>query len=248
MNRNIQCDAMILKSMRSGELHRRLTLISPQLGLFDATAYGARKGSAKLAGLVEPFVHGRVYAYYNPVKQQYSLQDIKVEQFRESLRDDLVDLYSASFFAELILKSFGSGGDHEAVYALMLELLDEIEQKRDHHHLIIQGCWRFLHLFGLAPDLLTCAACGRPLGQAIGSLHHGEHGLWCESCLPFAPAGAALDVASRRYLSYTAELPLQKALRVSLAAEAARMLKNALLHYMDSITDGRLKTIKSGIL
>ncbi len=231
-----------------GELHRRLTLLSPQLGLFDAVAFGARKGSGKLAGIVEPFVTGRVFAYHNPAKDQYKIQDVKVTDYHEFLRENIVDLYTASFFAEIVLKSFGSGGDHEETYVLLTELLDGIEAHKDHNHIIIQGCWRFLELFGIAPDLYYCASCGKPFHTLTSRIHPQGNELLCEHCLPASSTEYVIDYAGRRYLSYTQSLSVEKALQVSLTKSSARILKNVLLHYMDGITDGRLKTTKSGMI
>jgi len=248
MNRNIQCDAIILQTHRMGDLHRRLTVLSPQLGLFSAIAYGARKGSGKLSGMVEPFVSGHFFLYYNPVKDQYKIEDIKTEDHREFLRENLTDLYTASFFAELVIKSFGSGGDHTGAYQLLLELLDGIKNRADHSHILIQGCWRFLDLFGLRPDIEHCASCGQPFGQNVCQIHTNEHGLWCSSCLSVVTDQYAIDYVHRRYLQHTQRLPLHKSMKVSMDAAASARLKTALLHYIDAITDGRLNTMRSGLL
>jgi DNA repair protein RecO (recombination protein O) len=229
-------------------MHRRVVLLSPELGLITATAYGVRKSGAKLSALCQPFVSGRFYLYANHAKQQFKIEDIKAERFHESLNRDLSTLYAGSFFAELIVRSYAGGNEHRAMYDLLLGLLDAIEVGDDLQFLLIQGCWRFLILLGLAPDVEYCVSCGKPLENGSGTLHFTDNGLWCQQCLAQHDTARQLSVDQRRYLHHTQDLDLGKALKVKLTPERAVHLKRVLIHYIDHATDGNLKTVRSGLL
>ncbi len=248
MNRHIQSDALILKSTRMGDTHRIIVLFSPELGIVRAAAFGSRKGTGKLSGLVSPFISGRFFLYHNPMKDQYKIEDVRPIAFREYLQKDIVKLYTASFFAEVVLKTHSSGGDNLLVYELVTALLDLQEQDIDHEYLLIQGCWRLLNMFGLRPDLQECASCGETFGDDMSWIHVKEHGLWCGRCYPAQNDSMRIGFVQRRYLSYTEKLPLEKAVKVKLHSDQTQQLKNTLLQYMDSLTDGYLKTLKSGML
>ena len=248
MTRHHQCDAVILKSVRMGDTHRIIHLLSPELGIIQAAAFGSRKGTGKLAGMVSPFVSGRFFLYHNPQKDQYKIEDVKPYAYREYLQQDLTSLYTASFFAEVVLKSFGSGGDHEQTYDLLIRLLDLLERVEEYAYLLIQGSWRFLGLFGLEPDLGSCASCGRSFGEEAAWLNLTEHGLWCADCSSSRDEFTALGYAQRRYLHYTGSLPVERAASVRLPSAQADRMKHLLLRYMDSLTGGYLNTLKSGLL
>lgn len=246
MNRHVSTQAVVLKSVRMGEMHRLVTLLSPELGVFQAAAFGARKGSGKLTGLLEPFSSGTLYVYHNPVKQQYKIEDMNVDEFREGIRNSLRHVYAASFFAELVMKSYGSGGEHESSYRLLLSLYDALCTQEDLDPILIQGCWRFLAILGLTPDVHYCASCGKELGREAAVLNLQDHGLWCTDCLPVHSSDMVMDAGARNYLRYTGELPLEKALPVRVSS--VERLKRILLGYIDVITEERLKTLRSGML
>jgi DNA repair protein RecO (recombination protein O) len=44
MERNITTLAIVLQVVRWGELHRKVSLLTPELGIIDVLVYGARKG------------------------------------------------------------------------------------------------------------------------------------------------------------------------------------------------------------
>ena len=44
MDRNIRTRAIVLSVRKYGELHKALTVLSPDLGLLDVVIFGGRKG------------------------------------------------------------------------------------------------------------------------------------------------------------------------------------------------------------
>lgn len=248
MNRSLQCEGVILQVSRMGDMNRRVRLLSPELGLIDAVAYGVRKSGAKLSAVTQPFVTGRFYLYVHHAKGQYKIEDIWPENLHETLNRSLETLYAASFFAEVILYSYAGGDDHKAMYDLITELLGGLEADGALDFIVIQGSWRLIRLLGIAPDLQHCSACGRELAAETAALHYSDAGLVCSTCSAHHGASSMLTVDQRKYLLHTQDLGLAQALRITLSPQRAVELKRALIALIDHTADGRLKTVRSGLL
>ena len=76
MMRTSTTDAVVLRKIRIGEIHKALTLFSPEKGLLSAIAHGAFKIRSRLRTATEPFHVIRVYLYHDPVRNQYKVTDI----------------------------------------------------------------------------------------------------------------------------------------------------------------------------
>ena len=249
MERNIRTEAIILSSRRMGDLHRSVTLLSPDLGLLQAAAFGAQKGKSKLSGWVEPFVSGVFNLYYNPVKQQYKIMDIGTCKFREFLRLDIYAFYLASFWAELIIKTYGGGGEYRDLYNLIMESLDVLSNGAgvDNQNLLVQTIWRFLTIIGYAPELGECPECGKSLANSETLVFDtGVNAFLCSSCGRYQEL--AIYQGSRKYLLYTRTLPLQDAVAVNLSGKAMDNLRKVLISLVLHVVGGSLKTLQGGIL
>lgn len=247
MNRNLSCEAVVLHTTKMGDMHRRVALLSPQLGLIWAAAFGARKGSGSLAGAVQPFYGGTFFLYHNPQKDQYKIEDARIDSYREYLIGDLSSLYVASLFCELIIATGSSGGEYEESYQLLLSILDGLEDGAKSNYILVHGIWRFLNLMGLLPDVDTCSNCLLPLGQQKAYLDTDEQGFVHPGCtnrhdLP------ALEIAELDYLRYTSPMELTQAIQVRIARTPGMNIKRLLVYLLDQVTEGRLKTLRSGML
>lgn len=250
MNRNIKTEAIVLQSKRSGDIHRNLTLLTPELGIISATAFGVRKGSSRLSGRVGQFVSGQFFLYYNPVRGSYKIDDVEPENFYPDITQDMNKFYTASFWAELMLHSYGSGGDYRNAFTLSLDFFSVLNTKVKIDMLIIQALWRFLIISGLKPDLVHCGVCGkRYLEDAMIYLDSDNVNTCCDSCRrSFGDSQECIYPGARKLLLFTEAQALEKAVLISISSEAGNALKNYLLHVIDDITEGSLRTLKSGLI
>lgn len=193
----------MLRSVRSGEYHKALTILTPGEGLLRAMAFGAYKGKSKLSGATEPFTEGEFFLYRNPVKEQVKISDIAPGSVHEPVRRDLKRLYTASFWAELVIKTYGGGGEYEKLYRFFRRGLEYLETVRETEIdlLKLQFFWRYIEFLGMMPSLEECADCGRGM-EPEEPMYLGEGELLCGEC---APAHAeSLEPAGRAYLLETA--------------------------------------------
>ena len=109
MSRNIRTEAIVLKTGRVGEIHKSVTLLTPELGLVEAIAHGVYKGKGKLGGVSDPFCWSMSYLYYEPVKKNYKITDMECRELFERIRGDLGRYYAASLWAEVVIRSHAGG-------------------------------------------------------------------------------------------------------------------------------------------
>ncbi|PKL27210.1 MAG: DNA repair protein RecO [Spirochaetae bacterium HGW-Spirochaetae-2] len=248
MERNSTSEAIVLTNRRWGELHRLVTLLSPTLGIFDAVAYGARKG--KLAGGIEPFTIGTFYLYHNGAKNTYSITDIDPQYRVDAIRTDLRRLYTANTLAELAMRMHG--GDFSELYSVLCNhVLLLSDDSVDPRRVLIQYIWKFVRIMGLEPDLTACPVCSRTFGeQEILSFNTGLHVPCCDKCADVDTGGfeLALGPGARRYLILTRTLSDHDSVLVELSETATLRLVGYMIRYVTNILGGPLRSLAGGVL
>lgn len=244
MERNITTLAVVLQSRRCGELHRKVSLLTPELGILDVLVYGARKG--RQAGKIERFLTGKFFLYYNPVRQEYSLVDVEPLAPHDALGEDIRCVWAASFCVELAMRTVG--GESLQMFLLLSQALDLLESGAIIDRVLIQYVWKLLHIAGNAADLACCPVCDRAydptevLGFNMSLLAPCCHSCAGEGDEMILPPGA------RRYLSLTEGLELEEAVAVELSEAAQQRIKSYMLRYASLFAGGGLKTLAAGVL
>ena len=251
MERHTAVEGIILRNRRTGDIDRRVTLLSPEIGIIDATAYGARKSKGSLSGKIDSFTSGRWFLYHNPVRDIYKIEDADQLVQRDFLRESLAASYTASFWAESILKTHGGIHESAPLYHQLISSLQALQDQGSSDGLLVQSIWRFLGIIGYGLILDRCSQCGRIIKDQDTLFLHGDgDALTCPLCTGTGGDGGSGMIlpGGRRYLQVTTEMPLHEALRVGLSDESMRALKRLLLQYLDILTEGTMQTIKSGLI
>jgi DNA repair protein RecO (recombination protein O) len=247
MFRSSSTQAIVLRKTRVSEIHKGLTLLTPQRGLVQALAHGAYKIRSRFRSASEPYSHLKVYLYHDPVKDQYKITDLEALHLFDGIRGDLPKFYTASLWAEVSLKSYGAGEDSSLLYQLLLDALTHLDRgsAEETARISIQFLWRFMHLLGLLPDFESCGWCGNPIepGEAVFFVP-GEATAVCGGCRPEGSLG--LSAGAARYLAATLEMPFAQGVRVRLAAESSAALKQASYQLVQGLLETTLNTIRSG--
>ena len=92
MERNIKTQAVVLSVRRFGDLHKAVTLLSPDLGLLDAIIFGGRKG--KKTALAPLFSISEMQLYHNPVRNEHSVVEAVSSFVPMNITEDLACTYS----------------------------------------------------------------------------------------------------------------------------------------------------------
>lgn len=250
MGRNFRTEGVILKAYRVAEFHKGLIIISPDAGVFHATAFGAYKGKSKLSGVTEPFTAGDFFLYHDPVKDRYKVSEVVPRTYNEALRGDLDRYYTGLFWSELIIKSFGGGSEFAQLYYLLSSALDFLGRTQHVERANLQFVWRYLDITGFLPDISICGSCGReiepaePLYWQNGEFVAGECRLAAEGDLDLL----ILTPAAKKYLQHTSRLSAAQTEAVSLSAGELRGLKRLLYAIIEDVVGFRLNTLQKGVV
>jgi len=250
MGRNFRSKGVILKAYRVAEYHKGLVIISPEVGIFHATAFGAYKGKSKLSGVTEPFTEGDFLLYHDPVKDRYKITDVMPLTYHEELRTDLDRYYTGLFWSELLIKSFGGGSEYAQLYSLLHSALNFLGTTRHIDRANLQFVWRYLDITGFLPDLSVCAACGRPIGPGdMLFWRAGEFiGRDCASATGEQQELHSLSPAARKYLLHTAGLAPEKTEGIGLSGSEMGGLRQLLYAVLEDVIGFQLNTLQKGVV
>jgi DNA repair protein RecO (recombination protein O) len=248
MSRTNRFEAVILKARRFGEIHKSVTMLSPQEGLVSAIAYGAHSQKGRLRGAVDPFHRGICYLYTNPVKDQHKVTDFDVQSYYSGLRERIDRFYAASLWAEVLLKSYAGGNEAGPVYELLtagLSVLEGAESQNAARRATAQFLWRYFVRIGSNPELDRCLGCGREIGaEEVRRYRPFASGVVCLDCA--GEEGMRLSPGAVRYVSETATRPFAEAAEIGLAAGALSELTGFLFSLAEGVLEQRLNTLKTG--
>lgn len=244
MNRSSTTEVVILRNGRIGEIHKSVSMLSPDMGLISAVAHGAYSQKGKLRGVTNPFSFGRCYLYTDPVKQSVKITDLSVHDFFPGLREDIAKFYTASLWAELVLHTFGGGGESATLFALLVESLRALDAAPDFEPVTVQFLWRYLAVSGLQPDVEECTACGAPLsGMRAWDPSHG--GFLCDACVQTGDR-AALTAGAAAYLRHSGSLPFLQSLDIGLDAASMTNAKRMLYRIVQDVAETPLNSLRIG--
>lgn len=248
LERNIESDCIVLTSKKWGAMHKRVTLLSKELGLFDAIIYGGQKG--KLSSASESCTPLHAYLYYVRSKEEYTLKDVTISYDIDNIKGDLTRHYTSQACVEIILKMHG--GDYSELYDLLLSsilLLNEIDVTP--MNVLIQYMYRVIGIMGLMSDLHICSLCDNPYKEEeIVYVHPIQNIFCCTRCFDEAsePYKVRFSPGMMRYLRFTHHLSIQEAVKVVLSEAATKKIVYALVDYMNIILGYSLKSLMKSFL
>jgi len=246
MYRNLTTQAIVIRRERLGEFHKSLVLLTSNMGLVRAAAYGAYRMHSSLRMGSEPFTVSLARLYINPVKQSYKVTELEIRQTFETVTRDLPRLAAASLWAEVVLKSYAAGETSDMLFQLFLQSLQLLDRAGagEEPYVTIQFLWRFLSLAGYQPAVDACCQCGASLhAGATAFFSSSVHGFLCPLCVP--PGALAVPAGAVRYLAATGQLTLSSAVAVTLEPAGLRALRHVLPMMVQSVLEGELVTLRA---
>ncbi len=240
MERNINTQAVVLSVRKYGELHKAVTLLSPELGILDAIIYGGRKG--KKTALAPLFSISEMQIYHNPVKKEYSVVEALSSFVPLSITEDLGSTYTASFFCEMIAKS--PSDEPAQTFSLLCDALRALEENPSARKRITAAfVWKLMQISGTACDLEYCPVCDRQYTEDEILLFSNPIGVpCCKACSD--SEYLVLLPGSRRYLRYTMGMDFPDAASVVLNPAAEDRIYSYMLRWAAIFAQSQIKTLK----
>lgn len=241
MERSIQTQAIVVKTAKVGEMHKLVTLLSPDLGLINVMLYGGRKG--KKTALAPLFSSGTFQLYHNPVRNEYSLEEAVTTFLPEAIMEDLQCTYAAYLLCEIVAKT--SSDEPKPVFELLQRALLLLEKDpQSVQRIIISFIWKFLQISGLAPELEYCPVCERKLEEEEILLFARQ--LASPACKNCGDSDyLVLPPGARRYLKFTQSLDLERAVAVQLNPPAQARILAYMLKWIKIQVNTPLKTLEN---
>jgi DNA repair protein RecO (recombination protein O) len=238
MSRTAVYSALILKSRASGESNREVFLLTAEEGIIKATVFGGPK--SKLRAHASPFNSGKVWLYYNPVKDSAKISDFDVHSWRPGLRELYERTMAAGAITDTVLATHGGGGSWEYALHLATTALDALESANEDlcSRILIHFLWRWAGFLGLQPQVECCAACEKKADALWFSSREGS--VLCDDCAPEQTGLIRLDLGCRRWLSAVAQLESSQLSRYSMDNKSIREVKSLAAAVLTEVLGKRL--------
>ncbi len=249
--RNYITEAVILKKYRIGEIHKGLRIFSREHGLMNVIAHGAYKMKNRFRIVTEPFIHSRMYIYYNPIKETNKLNDIELIDPFEKIRKSIVKYYTASLWAEFLMDTKAGGNEFSELFDLLviaLKILDNIEEEKS--VLISLGFLiRMIHHMGFMARDIHCTVCDKKIDKGEDIFFSTrDASVRCRICKN--TTDMKLSGESVSFLYSSMDLPLGRLIDETHEISSLFPLKRFVYVKLESLTDTVMNSIRSsgGIL
>jgi len=243
MTYKIKAQAIVLRARRVGENHRGLQVLVSGKGLVDSLAYGAMSRRSSLRNTALPYNRGVAGLHYDGSRRRWRLHSFDPVNTYDGLREDLDRFYTASTWAEILLRSYGSGEDSEALFSLVASALALLSQcmPRGIPRLNCAFLWNFLKIEGVRPELNQCSRCSGDMdGGAVYFLPNGL--LICPNCVENGLN--ELSLGTIRWLLAVSNIELDRAAKIGLPNRSTAAMERWLLSIVQTLLERPLKSLQ----
>ena len=193
-------EAIVLKTQRSGETSKIITLYSPKFGKLKVVAKGSRGLKSRFFGSLEPLNHISIVYYFKVTREYQFLSQADIIHAHDTIKNDLNKYALAMVFCELVDRTELEQAN-PYLFQILVDVLKGIDQTQ--HNLINYYLWfllRFLKINGFTPDFACCKICqtDSPQEQVRFSIVNGSFS--CGKCSGQEPMAITVSAASIGYL------------------------------------------------
>ncbi len=203
----LKTEAIVLRSIRSGEADRILHLYTPRHGRLGAIAKGARRARSRFGARLEPFFHVRA-VLHDGRGELLTVTSVDTVAAHGALRDHAATLDAAARACDALARLFETPEPHPEVFTLLANelalLSSDAAQARPANGLAFR--MKLLLAAGIVPQLGACVSCGEP--EHLRGFSAAAGGVVCSSC---EAAAFPLDEESYRFLVGALGQPLAQA-------------------------------------
>jgi DNA repair protein RecO (recombination protein O) len=196
--REIDSEALVLRSKTTGENDLLCDFLTPDLGRLHGVARHGRKSHKRFGTVLESLNWVRVRG--RDAGGLVSLEEAVLVRPWHRL-DAHLPLLTCGFHAlELVRRLVPERSPDARVFDLLVECLQALDRSppEEARTPIARFEFRLLDASGFAPNLKECLSCRRPRGrEETFAFVYREGGLFCPDCRPRSGSGAS-DVFTRR--------------------------------------------------
>src|SRR6201996_2915789 len=206
----MNAEAIVLRTWPIREADQIVALFTREFGKVKGVAKSAAKSRRRFGGALEPMTHVRASYVEKPRQDLVRLDYFEIVRSPLSVAVDYTRLSALAFFAEVIDETQPDHDPNDAVFRLVLSVLEAAETDGVWMPVTYFALW-MTRLMGWLPELKRCMICGEELGGGPAYFHALSDGLvcvhhkrlasgtlsaesqWLAAQIFHAPAGALLD-------------------------------------------------------
>jgi DNA repair protein RecO (recombination protein O) len=179
----LESHALVVRTVEVGESDVIATLVTEQAGKVSAIVRGARKGSRRVGGALEP-VHTIAVLLEDRGAELTTLKESRIVRMRTNVVGDLDALEAAGTALRWARHLFPPRTPEPAGWAVLLGLLDALDaQTGSPRPELARAGLAMLAAVGYALELEACAICGRPCPEGRSAcVDPARGGLVCRAC------------------------------------------------------------------
>ena len=239
-------EGIIFRQTRMVQGRRMILLFTREYGKISVGRNIGDKGRSKSSLALRPFTYGNYQIFEG--RNYYELDRADAITSWYAIGEDLDRYAAASFVLELTEKMLPEGLPQPAVFSLIIEFMEELEQrKKKYMTLVLAYEIKLLRILGVFPVMDSCAVCGRK--EDLELFSPSEGGMICAECAERLRANgqealifhAGNDIVN--VVKYFAKNPLRSFSGIALSDEVADELQRIIKAYMEYHFDlGKLKS------
>jgi len=180
--RRIDTPALLVRSVKYGEVDLVLTFFTESDGKLAAIARGAQKNSKRFAGALEP-IHELFIILEDKGKELCTLKESRIARARTGVASDLDAMETAGRALRWVRHLCPARTPEPGAWRELRSLLDVLDTRTEipiEQHLATFAL-RLLAEVGYGLELERCAICGRPCPEGRAA-HVASSGLVCSQC------------------------------------------------------------------
>lgn len=246
--KNVKTHCIVLKSSVVREIDKSVTLISPDIGIFTVTAFGACKSRNRFGGKLEPFsvLSAELTVRMRATEEERQFKELTLLDSFENLTKSYETVLTAQFFCEVLLKN-NTAGEDRRMFSLLyhaLKALNRCGAKESETAVVINFLVRYLAFAGFFAPLSECSLCGRAFQEnETVFMQRQDHQPYCAGCV--CGGSVPLESELRDYLNTVLKIPFAETSEIPINTDGGRKLKVYLISLLKELSGFRYKTLES---
>jgi DNA repair protein RecO (recombination protein O) len=179
----IEGDALVVRTVEIGEADVIATLVTEQAGKVGAVVRGARKGSPRVGGALEP-IHTIAVLLEDGGGELATLKEARIVRTRPRVAENLEALGAAGSALRWARHLFPPRTPEPVGWRVLIDLLDVLDEctGSPRRELASAGL-ALLSAVGYGLELKGCVSCGRPCPEGKAAcVDPARGGLVCRAC------------------------------------------------------------------
>ncbi len=159
----MNAEAIVLRTWPIREADQIVALFTREFGKVKGVAKSAAKSRRRFGGALEPMTHVKASFVEKPRQELVRLDYFEILRSPLSLAVDYTRLSALAFFAEVIDETQPDHDPNDAVFRLLLSVLEAAEAGSVWMPVTYFALW-ITRLMGWLPELRRCMICGETAG------------------------------------------------------------------------------------